>query len=310
MAVGFGVALLQLTTAAQDKPAATNAATNAPKLSPQEQKDRWSYAIGMNIGNSIKRGGVELDVDTLAGAIKDVLAGREAKITDQQAQEAFRSYQMESRSKQDEIRRQAADKNKKEGEAFLAENKKKPGVKTHTVNLAGGTTAEMQYKVITEGTGATPKSNDTVTVNYRGTLIDGKEFDSSAKRGGKPAKFPVNRVVPGWTEALQMMKTGSKWEIYLPSSLAYGDKGYGPTIEPGSTLVFEIELTGIEATPPPAQPAAPAQPLTSDVIKVPSAEELKKGAKIEVIKAEDLEKMTNAAATNATNAAAQKPEKK
>ena len=164
---------------------------------------------------------------------------------------------MESRSKQEELGRQTAEKNKKAGEAFLAENKNKPGVKTHPVSLPGGVTAEMQYKVITEGTGATPKSNDTVTVNYRGTLISGKEFDSSTKRGNKPAKFPVNRVVRGWTEALQMMKVGSKWELYLPSSLAYGDKGYGPSIEPGSTLIFEMELTGIEAQAPPAAPAAP-----------------------------------------------------
>ncbi len=160
----------------------------------------------------------------------------------------------------------------------------------------------MQYKVITEGTGATPKSNDVVLVNYHGRLINGKEFDSSTKRGDKPAKFPVGRVVRGWTEALQMMKVGSKWEIYIPPSLAYGDRGSGPIIEPGSTLVFDMELVGIETPPAPAAPAAratpaaPAAPLTSDVIKVPSAEELKKGAKIEVIKAEDLEKMTNAAA--------------
>ena len=147
--------------------------------------------------------------------------------------------------------------------------------------------------------GAIPKSNDTVTVNYRGTLINGKEFDSSAKHGGQPAKFQVNRVVRGWTEALEMMKAGSKWELYLPSSLAYGDNGYGPNIEPGSTLIFEMELIGTEA---PAAASPPPQPLTSDIIRVPSAEELKKGAKIEVIKAEDLEKLTNAAA--------QKPEKK
>ena len=310
MAVGFGVALMQLPTAAQDKPAAANTATNAPKLSPEEQKERWSYAIGMNIRNSIKRGGVELDIDKLSAAMKDVLAGRDPKITDQQAQEAFKSYQIESRSKQEELRKLSAEKNKKASEAFLAENKTKPGVKTHTASLQGGGTAEMQYKVLTEGTGATPSSNDVVLVNYRGSLINGKEFDSSAKRGDKPAKFPVGRVVRGWTEALQLMKVGSKWEIYLPASLAYGDNGYGPMIEPGSALVFEMELTGIEAPPPPAAPAAAAAPLTSDVIKVPSAEELKKGAKIEVIKAEDLEKMTNAAATNATNAASQKLEKK
>ena len=164
---------------------------------------------------------------------------------------------------------------------------------------------EIGYKVITAGTGEIPKSNDTVTVNYRGTLVNGKEFDSSAKHGG-PAKFQVNRVVRGWTEALQLMKTGSKWELYLPSSLAYGDGGSGPMIEPGSTLIFEMELTGIDAPPPPAPPPAP---LTSDIIKVPSADELKKGAKIEVIKAEDLWKYTNAAAAK-TNAEAKQPEKK
>jgi FKBP-type peptidyl-prolyl cis-trans isomerase FklB len=196
---------------------------------------------------------------------------------------------------QQQARTQVADKNKKEGEAFLAENKKKEGVKTQAVTLQDGATAELQYKVITAGTGDIPKSNDTVTVNYRGTLVNGKEFDSSAKHGG-PAKFQVNRVVRGWTEALQLMKTGSKWELYIPSALAYGDNGSGPMIEPGSTLVFEVELVGIEA---PAPPPPPAQPLTSDIIKVPSAEELKKGAKVEVIKAEDVEKHIKAAA--ATN---------
>jgi FKBP-type peptidyl-prolyl cis-trans isomerase FklB len=136
------------------------------------------------------------------------------KLTDQQAAEAMRSYQMEARAKHEQVQRELSEKNKKEGAAFLAENKTKPGIKTHTVTLEDGTTAEMQYKVITEGTGATPKTNDTVTVNYRGTLINGKEFDSSAKRG-QPAKFQVNRVVRGWTEALQMMKAGSKWELLV-----------------------------------------------------------------------------------------------
>jgi len=288
---GFGMALLQLSALAQDKPAAMNTATNAPKLSPKEQKDNISYAIGMNIGTNIKRGGVDLDVDTISGAIKDVMADRPLKLTDQQAQEAMRSYQVEARAKHEEIQKKAAEKNKKEGEAFLTANKQKPGVKTHDVTLPDGTTAELQYKIITDGTGSSPKSNDTVTVNYRGTLINGKEFDSSAKRG-QPAKFQVNRVVKGWTEALQMMKPGSKWELYIPSTLAYGDAG-NPSIEPGSTLIFEVELVGADAPPP---PPPPAQPLTSDIIRVPSAEELKHGAKIEVIKPEDLEKLTNSAA--------------
>lgn len=292
LALGCGLAVIPMTVAADNQPAPANATTDAPKLSPKEQIEQWSYAIGMNIGNGIKRGGVDLDVDVLANAIKDVLAGRDLKLTEQQAQDSWRAYQMESRHKQEEMRKQQAEKNKREGEAFLAENKKKPGVKTHAVTLANGTTAEMQYKVITEGTGAIPRSNDTVTVNYKGTLINGKEFDSSAKHGDQPAKFQVNRVVRGWTEALQMMKFGLKWELYLPSTLAYEDRGAGPNIEPGSTLIFEMELLGTESPAPPPPP----QPLTSDIIRVPSAEELKKGAKIEVIKPEDMEKYTNAPA--------------
>ena len=302
LAFGFGMALLQVNAAAQDKGSSklvsTNSSTtNAPPLSPKEQKEHVSYAIGMNIGTNIKRGGVDLDVDVISDAIKDVLAGRDLKLTEQQAQEAMRSYQVEARAKQGEMQKQAAEKNKKEGEEFLAANKKKEGVKTYPVTLLDGTVAEMQYKVITEGPGAIPKSNDTVTVNYRGTFINGKEFDSSAKRG-QPGKFQVKGVVRGWTEALQMMKAGSKWELFVPSALAYGDAG-NPSIEPGSTLIFEVELVGADAPPP---PPPPAQPLTSDIIRVPSAEELKHGAKIEVIKPEDLEKLTNSAA--------QKPEKK
>jgi FKBP-type peptidyl-prolyl cis-trans isomerase FklB len=308
LALGLGVTVLQWATAAEDKaatpatprPAPTNAPAAAPKLSPEEQKQNMSYAIGMNIGNSIKRGLVELDVDAMAGAIKDVLAGRTTKITEPQAQEAMRTYQVEARAKHDQMQRETAEKNKKEGAAFLAENKTKPGVKTRSVTLPDGTTAELQYKVITEGTGAMPKTNETVTVNYRGTLIDGKEFDNSAKRG-QPGKFPVTGVVRGWTEALEMMKVGSKWELYLPPTLAYGDAGR-PGIDPGSTLIFEMELVGIDSPQP---PPPPAQPLTSDIIRVPSAEELKKGAKIEVIKAEDLEKYTNSAAKKAAE-----PEKK
>jgi FKBP-type peptidyl-prolyl cis-trans isomerase FklB len=290
---GFGMGLLQYPAAAQEKPVVVNSATNAPKLSPKEMKENMSYAIGTDIGRNLKRGGVELDLDVLHAAMKDAVTGGTSKLTDQQIQEAIGNYRKEAMAKRDEERHKSAEKNRTEGAAFLAENKKKEGIKTVEVKLADGTTAEMQYKVITEGTGAIPKTNETVSVNYKGTLINGKEFDSSTKRGNQPAKFQVTRVVRGWTEALERMKVGSKWELYLPSSLAYGDNGYGPTIEPGTTLIFEMELVGIEA-PPPAPP--PAQPLTSDIIRVPSAEELKKGAKIEVIKPEDLEKLTNAAA--------------
>jgi len=286
LVLGCGLALLQLTAAPQ--PTDTNAP--AQKLDPKEQKERMSYAIGRDIGRNLKAGGVDLDMEVMSNAMKESLAGQPSKLTDQQIQEAIRMYRQEAMAKREEERHKTAEKNRAEGAAFLAENKNKPDVKTKSVTLPDGTTAEMQYKIITEGTGPLPKTNDTVIVNYKGTLVNGKEFDNSMKRG-QPAKLSLNRVVRGWTEALSMMKTGSKWELFLPSTLAYGDQGYGMNVEPGSTLIFEIELVGTESPAPPP----PAQPLTSDIIKVPSAEELKKGAKIEVIKAEDLEKMTNAA---------------
>ncbi len=264
IAAGLGLALLPLASRAADQPASNF----------KDDREKASYGIGMFFGNQIKRSKMDVDTDVLVSAMKEVLAGKEMKLTDQQASEAIREYQRAEQKK-------VAEKNKKEGEAFLAANKTKPGVKTMDVKLPDGSVAELQYKVITEGTGEIPKSNDVVSVNYKGTFINGKEFDSTAKRG-VPMKRAANQLIRGWTEALQHMKVGSKWEIYLPSSLAYGDMG-NPSIDPGSTLIFEMELLGIEAPqPPPTQ-----QPLTSDIIKVPSAEELKKGAKIEVIRPED-----------------------
>jgi FKBP-type peptidyl-prolyl cis-trans isomerase FklB len=275
LVIGIAAAALPRARAADDKPAF------------KDEKEKASYAVGIYVGNQIKRSNMEVDLNVLLEAVNDVLGGKELRLTDMQASETLRSYQAESRKK-------IAEKNKAEGETFLAENKKKPGVQTLEVPLPDGKSAEMQYKVITEGKGEIPKSNDTVSVNYRGTLINGKEFDSSYKRG-QPAKFMVTRVIKGWTAALEAMKVGSKWEVYVPSSLGYGDTG-NPSIEPGATLLFEVELLAIEP-PPPAAP--PAQPLTSDIIKVPSAEELKKGAKIEVIKAEDAAKLAQDAKTNA-----------
>jgi FKBP-type peptidyl-prolyl cis-trans isomerase len=280
LVTGLGLVLVQATGRAEDKPA------SADKPVFKDDKEKASYAIGMYFGNQLKRSNMEIDEDVAIGAMKDMLAGKEPKLTEQEAQTVIRSYQMESKKK-------VAEKNKALGEAFLAENKKKEGVKTYNVPLHDGKTAEMQYKVITAGTGAMPKSNDVVSVTYRGTLIDGKEFDSTAKHGGTPMKRAANQLIKGWTEALQMMKVGSKWEIFLPSSLAYGDNGT-PSIEPGSTLIFEMELLGIEAPQAPPVAQAHPQPLTSDIIKVPSAEELKKGAKIEVIKPEDAAKAAQA----------------
>lgn len=269
MGLGLSLAIVVPSARAQDKQAF------------KDEKEKASYAVGVNFGGTIKNAGFEVDVEVVAEGMRDVLAGKEPRLTTAEAREVILAYQKASMTK-------TADKNTKEGEAFLAENKKKEGVKVHTIALADGKTADLQYKVLKEGTGTTPGSNDVVTVHYRGTLIDAKEFDSSAKRG-QPAQFPVNRVIRGWTEALQLMKVGSKWELYIPATLAYGDQGR-PSIPPGSTLIFEIELLNAEAS----QPPAPAQPLTSDIIRVPSQEELKKGAQIEVIKPEDLEKAQKA----------------
>jgi FKBP-type peptidyl-prolyl cis-trans isomerase FklB len=183
------------------------------------------------------------------------------------------AYTKELRAKQEEKNKIIGEKNKKEGAEFLTENAKKSGV----ITLPSG----LQYKVLTDGTGPSPKSNEVVTVNYRGTLIDGTEFDSSYKRG-QAYTTSVMGVVKGWTEALQMMKVGSKWQLFIPSDLAYGTRAGGPNIGPNAVLIFEVELLGIRPpTPPPG-----TQPVTSDIIKVPSAEDLKKGAKIEVIKQE------------------------
>jgi FKBP-type peptidyl-prolyl cis-trans isomerase len=293
LAVSLGLTLLPAAARAEDK------------ATFKDEKEKASYAVGTFFGNQIKRSNMELDVDQIMLALKDVAAGRELKLNEQQAREAINTYQTETRKK-------LAEKNKKDGEAFLAENKKKDGVKIKEVTLPTGTKAELQYKVIKEGTGVTPKSNDVATVIYRGTLINGKEFDSSGKAApgqtnAPTRKFPVNRVVRGWTEALESMPVGSKWQIFLPSTLAYGDTGSGPTIEPGSALIFEVELVAVEAAPP---PVSPQQPLTSDIIKVPSADELKKGAKIEVIKPEDAAKMAEAEAAKKAQGNAPKTDKK
>jgi FKBP-type peptidyl-prolyl cis-trans isomerase len=211
--------------------------------------------------------------------IQDVLTGTPA-MTDTDARETIMTFQRELRAK-------AVAKNKAAGEAFMATNSATPGVKVLTVMLPNGTNAQMQYIVLSEGTGPKPAATDQVSVNYRGTLLDGTEFDSSYKRG-KPATFPVGGVIKGWTEALKQMSVGSKWKLFIPAELAYGESGR-PGIPPNSLLTFEVELVSI--APPAAAPApAPSAPLTSDIIKVPSAEDLKKGAKIEVIKPEDVQK--------------------
>jgi FKBP-type peptidyl-prolyl cis-trans isomerase FklB len=252
------------------------------------EKDKLSYSIGMYFGNQIKANNTEVDWDALVSGMKDVVGGNPHKLTDAQAREVMNNYRQTQMAKRQAEQAKIVEKNEKEGKGFLEANKKKAGVKTKEITLANGKTAELQYKVIKDGTGETPKATDTVQVNYKGTLVSGKEFDSSAKHGSAPSEFGVSQVVKGWTEALQMMKVGSKWEVYLPAELAYGERGMGPDIEPGATLIFEMELVGIKPPPP---PPAPAQPLTSDIIRVPSAEELKKGEQIQVLKPEEVERL-------------------
>ena len=213
------------------------------------QKDKTSYAIGMNVGKGLHRDSVDIDPAILLRGLKDALAGGKTLLTDQEAQATLTALQNDLRKKQQEMRQQATETNKKEGEVFLAANKTKDGV----VALPSG----LQYKILQEGTGPKPAATDSVVCNYRGTLLDGKEFDSSYKRG-QPATFPVNCVIKGWTEALQLMTVGSKWQLFVPSELAYGDRGAGADIKPGATLIFEVELLSIQPkAQPPAQPEKP-----------------------------------------------------
>ncbi len=198
--------------------------------------DRASYSIGLSIGKNLKSDAVEVDLANLSRGIKDGLGGSKPLLTETESREAIAAFQKELQAKKAEKAKGLADKNLKDGEAFLAENKKKEGVKT--------TASGLQYKVIKAGTGKTPKATDTVTTHYRGTLIDGTQFDSSYDRG-EPASFPVKGVIKGWTEALQLMPVGSKWQLFIPSSLAYGERGAGDDIGPNATLIFDIELISI-----------------------------------------------------------------
>lgn len=221
--------------AAKSRP--TGAAKAQPPLTLKTQKEKVSYAIGMNIGNGMHRQSVQVDPNILLRGLKDALAGGKTLMTEEEAKAVMAELQNEMRKAQQEKMQQEGAANKKEGDAFLAANKSKEGVKV----LPSG----LQYKILKEGTGPKPAATDTVVCNYRGTLVDGKEFDSSEKHGG-PATFPVNGVIKGWTEALQLMPVGSKWQLVLPSDLAYGDRGAGPDIGPGATLIFEVELMSIQ----------------------------------------------------------------
>jgi FKBP-type peptidyl-prolyl cis-trans isomerase FklB len=217
----------------------TSSAKKAPASSAvilKTDRDKQSYAMGMNLGTGLHRQGMTLDPALVERGLKDAQSGAKTAMTEDEARAALQKLTADVRQKMEAKSKEEAAANIKVGEAFLAENKTKPGV----VTLPSG----LQYKILTEGKGPKPTASDTVTCNYRGTLISGKEFDSSYKRG-QPAQFQVGGVIKGWTEALQLMPVGSKWQLFIPPDLAYGDRGAGADIGPGETLIFEVELLTI-----------------------------------------------------------------
>src|SRR5437762_10533819 len=222
---------------------ATAKRTPAPPAKPKPvalsaPQEKISYASGMSMAKSVQTQALQVEPDDRARGLKDILSGNNPLLSDDEAMTTLTTMQNGMRAKQQEKAQQLGLANKKEGEEFLAANKSKEGV----VTLPSG----LQYKVLKEGTGPKPSATDSVACNYRGTLINGTEFDSSYKRG-QPATFAVNGVIKGWTEALQLMQVGSKWQLFIPADLAYGERGAGADIGPNSTLIFEVELLSIQA---------------------------------------------------------------
>jgi FKBP-type peptidyl-prolyl cis-trans isomerase FklB len=214
----------------------TATATKTP-LALKSEKDKVSYAIGVNIGKSMRKDTVDVDPAIFSRGMKDALAGGKLLLTDDEIKATLTKLQTELRARQEVAMQKAGDINKKAGDDFLAQNKTKEGV----VALPDG----LQYKILKQGNGPKPAATDSVVCNYRGTLLDGTEFDSSYKRG-QPATFPVNGVIKGWTEAVQLMPVGSKWQLFIPADLAYGNRGAGADIGPNATLIFEVELLSIQ----------------------------------------------------------------
>ena len=216
----------------------TPAAAVKPKaVTLTTEQDKISYAIGMNMAKTLKRQSLDVEPDVVAKGLKDVLTGSKPLLSDDEAMATLTTLQNDMRAKQQEKAQQLGASNKKEGDDFLAANKSKEGV----VTLPSG----LQYKILKEGSGPKPSASDSVVCNYRGTLINGTEFDSSYKRG-EPLTFRVSGVIKGWTEALQLMPVGSKWQLFIPSDLAYGQRGAGADIGPNATLIFEVELLSIQ----------------------------------------------------------------
>jgi FKBP-type peptidyl-prolyl cis-trans isomerase FklB len=211
-------------------------ATAGDKTELKSENDKVNYSVGYQLGSDFKRQEVNINKEALLQGIDDAIAGGEPLLSEQDRRAALQGMAQRARqARMEQLNRQSVD-NLRAGEAYLAENAKKDGVKT----LPSG----LQYRILAPGNGASPKATDKVTVHYRGTLLDGTEFDSSYSRG-KPATFGVNQVIPGWTEALQLMKEGGKWQLYIPPALAYGERGAGGKIPPNSALIFEVELISV-----------------------------------------------------------------
>jgi len=222
----------------QPGPATKRAPAKAAPLTLKTQKEKASYALGMNFGNGLRKQSIDVDPAILARGLRDSFSNGKTLLTEDESRAVLTQLQSEVRKRQQELAQQLGDANKKQGMAFLEANKTMDGV----VTLPSG----LQYKVLQEGTGPKPAPTDTVICNYRGTLLDSTEFDSSYKRG-QPATFPVAGVIKGWTEALQLMSVGSKWQLFIPPELAYGERGFGGQIGPNATLIFEVELLSIQA---------------------------------------------------------------
>jgi FKBP-type peptidyl-prolyl cis-trans isomerase FklB len=240
------------------KPSASPSASAPASSAFTDDKDKVSYSLGVDIGRTLQRLQLDLNQNALSQGITDVLGNKPMAMNDQELQQTLQAFQQkmmqkqqEAMTKKQEEMKTVAEKNKADGKKFLDDNAKKADVKT--------TPSGLQYKVIKEGKGDKPKDTDVVETNYRGTTIDGKEFDSSAKHGSS-FSFPVNGVIKGWSEALKMMTVGSKWQLYVPADLAYGDEGYGEDIAPGSTLVFDVELLSIKKNAGNTPPAPDQQP--------------------------------------------------
>jgi FKBP-type peptidyl-prolyl cis-trans isomerase len=230
-------------------PPTTPGKAPAPASAFKNQKEKLSYAIGMEMGKGVKTQGIDVDPAMLTEGLNDAISGGKPKMSEEELKQVITALQQDLRQKQTQAQQVAGAENKAKGDAYLAENAKKEGV----VALPDG----LQYKILTAGQGKKPAESDTVLCNYKGTFIDGTEFDSSTQ-AGKPVPFEVKNVIPGFKEVLQLMPVGSKWQVFIPSTLGYGERGAGSVIGPNSALIFEIELVGIQEPASPAGASAPA----------------------------------------------------